>query len=115
MKKLFFILGIGSIFFLFLSACSNDGNSEYDEAIDKVIELQNESLDRGGVETDIDTLKREDTKIKVFDEGKYIQIFFNIRKNDEVNKLYEKVEGSYKQVVEEMEGKEPVYTENIEE
>ncbi|HLQ98695.1 MAG TPA: cystatin-like fold lipoprotein [Candidatus Dormibacteraeota bacterium] len=114
MKKLVFILGIGSLCFLFLCACSGQ-SSGYDEAIDEVIALQNESLDRGGVQTNINTLKRENTQIKVFDDGKYIQISFNIRKNDEVDKLYEKVDGSYDQVVEDMEGQEPVYTENIEE
>lgn len=113
MKKLIFSLGIGSLCFLFLSACSNE--SEYDEAIDEVIKLQNESLDKPGVQTDVDTLKREDTKIKVFNDGEYIQIFFDIRKNDEVEKLYLKNDDSYKQVVEDMEGEDPVYTENIEE
>ncbi|GGJ77967.1 cystatin-like fold lipoprotein [Virgibacillus salexigens] len=113
MKKFMFILGIGSLCFLFLSACTGEG--EYDEAIDEVIKMQNEELDREGVKTDIDTLKREDTKIKVFNDGEYIQIFYEIREGNEVDKLFKKENSSYEYVVEDMEGKEPVYTENIEE
>lgn len=113
MKKLIFSLGIGSLCFLFLSACSNE--TEYDEAIDEVIALENESLSNGQVQKDIEKLGRENTQIEVFDDGEYIQITYEIRENDVVDTVYQKEDNSYEHVVEDMEGKEPVYTENIDE
>lgn len=111
MRKLL-IIGIGSLCFLFLSACSSN---EYDESIDEVIKIQNKALDEEGVKTDIDTLKREDTGIKVYEDGEYIEIFYEIKKGKNVDKLFKKKNNSYEYVVEDMEGKEPVYTENIDE
>jgi hypothetical protein len=107
-------LGIVVTAAIFLVACSNSGNS-YDKAIAEVIKLENEALEKPGVKKDIDSLKREKACIRVFEEGKYIVIDYEIRNNDISSWVYKKDDNSYNRDAgadDEIEGLEPVYMEN---
>jgi len=79
--KRFFILGIASVSLLALTACG----SPYDDDIDEVMKLENENLDKPSTETDIDTLERDDTQIKVYEDGEYIELEYVIRGDREMN------------------------------
>ncbi|MDQ0862418.1 cystatin-like fold lipoprotein [Bacillus sp. V2I10] len=106
-------LGIVVTAAVFLAACGN-GNS-YDKAIDEVIEIENEALKKPGVKKDIDSLKREKACIRVFEEGKYIVIDYEIRTNDISSWVYKKDENSYNRDAgadDEVEELESVYVEN---
>lgn len=112
MKKVVLVIGIISIFLLV--AC---GDSKYDEAINQVIQLENENLDRPGVEKQFDELKRENTKIAVYEDGEFIKITYEIRSEDNSTWIYEKDDkGKYTRYgdKEDIEKMEPDYTENIE-
>lgn len=74
MKKLVGLLGI-AVGIVALTACG----SPYDDEIDQVIQLENKNLDKPSTETDIDTLKRDDTQIWVYNDGEYIKILYVIR------------------------------------
>lgn len=115
MKKAVLFVLVISIFIL--SACEN----KYDDEIGEVIKSENEELDKDSVETDLNNLERDDTQIWVFDDGEYIKIQYEIRKNDEIDTLY-KYDNKKDQYVDYRDGdfhysdvddKKPVYTENV--
>ncbi|MFE7083400.1 cystatin-like fold lipoprotein [Priestia megaterium] len=102
---------------LLIGGCSNEASkqkNEYDDAINQVIKLKNEELQRPGVEKDIDKLKRNATKIEVFNEGKYIRLTFEIRKNEFAKPVFEKGErGTYSRTSSTLvKDKKPTYVEN---
>lgn len=117
-KKLLTILSVIVIFvatFTLLSSYAAYRNgTKYTDAINKVLKLENESLENPGVKKDIDKLERSDAKIEVFDKGKYILLTYEIRDNDFIKEGYEKLDdGSYDFAgSEHFKNKQPDYVEN---
>lgn len=117
-KKLLTILSVIVIFvatFTLLSSYAAYRNgAKYTDAIDKVLKLENESLENPGVKKDIDKLERSDAKIQVFDKGKYIQLTYEIRDNDFIDVFYKRLDdGSYDTTISDyFKNKQPDYIEN---
>ncbi|OUB50548.1 MULTISPECIES: cystatin-like fold lipoprotein [Bacillus cereus group] len=95
-----------------MSGCSNT----YDKEIDKIISL--ESVKIKDAKKDIDKVERDKTCIKVYEDGRLIELNYKIRKGDSVSAYYKNIKGNYKWVVDSvakatvnLEGK-PVYQEN---
>jgi|SRR5699024_7644093 len=66
-----------------LTAC---GGNSYDDEIDSVIELENEELEKASVETDVDTLERNDLEeANVFNDGEYIELIYVTRGNSDTS------------------------------
>lgn len=64
-----------------LTAC---GGNSYDDEIESVIEIENEDLEKDSVETDIDTLERNDIEeVNVYNDGEYIELLYVIRGNSD--------------------------------
>ncbi|MEC0723127.1 cystatin-like fold lipoprotein [Bacillus haynesii] len=99
-----------------LAGCGG-AKAKYDEDINQVISLQNERLQKPGVDKDIDRLKREDAEIRVYQDGKYISLYFKIRKGDPIKMTYKKQKNGEYDLYPDGDDDlgEPVYTENIEE
>jgi|SRR5699024_8884393 len=119
MKRFFIILFILAISFM-LMACSNS----YDDEIENVISLENEELEDPSVKTDIDTLKRDNTSIWVYEDANYIELEYVIRGQSETaNPVYKydnesdtyvnSIDGEFSS--EEIEDQEADYTENVDE
>lgn len=92
-KKFFIFLSL--IMILVLSAC---GGNKYDKAIDDVI---SQYKDYKGKDTRIN-VSRDNSVVRVYDEGKYIQIAFYMP-DDSFRKLtgfkyYEKIGDSYERM-----------------
>ncbi|MGF9749564.1 MULTISPECIES: cystatin-like fold lipoprotein [Bacillus] len=92
MKNLFIFLNIFAV--LLLSAC---GGSKYDNAINEVIKQEKKA--RQEMRADSDEYKRDNAVIRVYDNGKYIQLAF-YQPKDKSRKLttysyYEKLGDSY--------------------
>jgi len=81
MKNLIRLCCVAAVSIGLLTACGGP----YDDEIDDVIQTENEELDKPSTKTDLKTLKRENSKIWVFEDGKYIQIEYVIRGNREIN------------------------------
>ncbi|NPC90850.1 cystatin-like fold lipoprotein [Bacillus sp. WMMC1349] len=98
-----------------ITGCGGD-KEKYDEEINQVISLQNERLQKPGVVKDIDRLKRENTEIRVYQDGKYISLYFEIRKGDPIKMTYKKQKSGEYDLYPNGDDDlgEPVYTENIE-
>lgn len=117
-KKLLTILSVIVIFvatFTLLSSYAAYRNgAKYTDAIDKVLKLENESLENPGVKKDIAKLERSDAKIQVFDKGKYIQLTYEIRDNDFIDVFYKRLDdGSYDTTISDyFKNKQPDYIEN---
>ncbi|MFE7194944.1 cystatin-like fold lipoprotein [Kitasatospora sp. NPDC057595] len=91
--------------------------AKYDEAIDQVVSIQNQRLQKDGVDKDIDKLNREDAEIRVYQDGKYISLDFKIRDGDTIRMTYEKQKNDEYDLYPEGDddlGK-PDYTENLKE
>ncbi|WJF81077.1 cystatin-like fold lipoprotein [Bacillus velezensis] len=95
MKNLFIFLNIFAV--LLLTAC---GGSKYDNAINEVIKQEKEV--RKEMKADSDEYKRDNAVIRVYDNGKYIQLAF-YQPKDKPRKLttysyYEKLGDSYEKM-----------------
>ncbi|QWI47283.1 cystatin-like fold lipoprotein [Bacillus mycoides] len=95
-----------------MSGCSNT----YDKEIDQVISLENVEIK--DAKKDIDKVERDKTCVKVYEDGRLIEINYGIRKSDSKRAYYKNIRGQYKWVVD-SEAKatvnleeKPVYQEN---
>lgn len=114
---LFFIAAATAV--LIIGGCSSEETKQknkYDPAIKQVLKLENEDLKKPGVQKDIDTLKRQNTKVEVFENGKYIKLTYEIRKSDFAKPVFERdPDGVYSQTSSTViDGKKSIYTENKE-
>lgn len=95
--KLLFISFL--MLFIFAGCKSKDvtNKEKYDSVINQVITLENKRLQKDNILSQNEILKREDTGIIVYSEGKYIELIYTINKNqiesffkyDEKDKKYE--------------------------
>ncbi|WP_045927031.1 cystatin-like fold lipoprotein [Bacillus siamensis] len=95
MKNLFIFLNIFAV--LLLTAC---GDSKYDNAINEVIKQEKKA--RKEMRADSDEYKRDNAIIRVYDDGKYIQLAF-YQPEESSRKLttysyYEKLGDSYEEM-----------------
>ncbi|QWH75356.1 cystatin-like fold lipoprotein (plasmid) [Bacillus mycoides] len=95
-----------------MSGCSNT----YDKEIDQVISL--ETVDIKDAKKDIDQVERDKTCVKVYEDGRLIELNYKIRKSSSARAYYKRIKGEYKSVVD-SEAKatvnleeKPVYQEN---
>jgi|SRR5699024_7858 len=118
MKRKFGLLCM-AVSIALLTACG----SSYDSEIDEVIEAENEKLDKPSFETDVDILKRENTKIWVYEKGGYIELEYVTRgKHQTATPVYKYSEekGRYVRYTDgnfnksDVNGMEADYTENVE-
>ncbi|MEK4792360.1 cystatin-like fold lipoprotein [Bacillus sp. FSL K6-2971] len=99
-----------------MAGCGS-AKAKYDKAIDQVISLENQSLQRPGVKKDIDELDRKNAEIRVYQDGKYISLDYRIRVGDTIRMTYEKQKNGEYDLYPEGDddlGK-PDYMENVEE
>jgi hypothetical protein len=116
-KKLMSFVIVAATTVLFIGGCSNEASkpkNKYDDEINQVIKLENEELQAPGVEKDIENIKRKNTKIEVFEKGKYIRLTYEIRKGEFTKPVYElDGEKSYDLTSSTLvRDKEPTYIEN---
>nr|WP_021038261.1 cystatin-like fold lipoprotein [Bacillaceae bacterium JMAK1]AGQ45428.1 Putative lipoprotein [Bacillaceae bacterium JMAK1] len=71
---------------LLLTAC---GGGSYDDLIDSVLEYENDAISQPDVVKDIDEVNRENTDIKVYDDGQFVEIEYQIREDFTANRIYE--------------------------
>lgn len=95
MKNLFIFLSISAI--LLLTAC---GGNKYDDAINDVIKQEKKT--RKETNIDSDEYKRENSIVRVYNNGKYIQLAF-YKPEDNYKKLtafsyYERLGDSYEEL-----------------
>lgn len=76
-----------------MSGCSNT----YDKEIDQIISL--ETVEIKDAKKDIDKVEREKTCVKVYEDGKVIEMNYWIRNGDSVRAYYKEIRGEYKRVV----------------
>lgn len=112
MKKLI-IIPLLLLAFL-LSAC---GGSDYDEEIDAAIAADNEHISKPGIDKDIDSISRENVGIEVYDDGAIVSLTYELREGNEVTHNWlQQDDGTWEYKNDSVvEGKEPVYTENMDE
>lgn len=85
MKRLWVLALVLTVSLVF-TACGDS----YDENIDSVVNLENEELEKDSVDTDLDSLSRDDLeKVNVYNEGEYIELLYVIRgSSDTTNPVY---------------------------
>ncbi|MEH7217029.1 cystatin-like fold lipoprotein [Bacillus toyonensis] len=91
MRRSIGILMIGMV--ILVSGCENT----YDKAIDKIISL--ETVKIKDAKKNIDKVEREKTCVKVYEDGKLIELRYWIRKEDSITSYYKNIKGNYKWVV----------------
>lgn len=118
MKKLVRLCGIAAVSIGLLAACGNP----YDDEIDEVIQSENEELNDPAVKTDLNTLDRENSKIWVYEDGKYIELDYVTRGERETATPVYKFDEEKEQYIRhsdgdfnksDIDGLEADYTENI--
>ncbi|MED4718461.1 hypothetical protein, partial [Bacillus badius] len=86
-SKLCLFVGIALIF---LSGCGSESTSKkFDSAINEVISLENKRLEREKLFREKDVLKREDTGIIVYSDGKYIELIYTIDSTQQIESMFE--------------------------
>ncbi|MED4128202.1 hypothetical protein [Shouchella miscanthi] len=68
-----------------LVACGNS----YDETIEQVLDWENEALSEPDVDKDFETLKRDQTAIRIFDDSQFVEITYRIRSDHTTTRLYD--------------------------
>ncbi|MEC1394115.1 cystatin-like fold lipoprotein [Bacillus velezensis] len=93
MKNLFIFLSISAI--LLLTAC---GENKYDDAINDVIKQEKKTREETNI--DSDEYKRENSIIRVYNNGKYIQLAFYKPEDKKLTAFsyYEKLGDSYEEL-----------------
>ncbi|HDT6579462.1 TPA: cystatin-like fold lipoprotein [Bacillus cereus] len=91
MRKLICIAVIGTV--TLISGCTNT----YDKEIDQVIRL--ETIDIKNAKKDIDKVERNKTCVKVYENGKLIELNYAIRKSSNIRSYYKNIKGTYKRIV----------------
>ncbi|MEX5838757.1 cystatin-like fold lipoprotein [Bacillus velezensis] len=93
MKNLFIFLSISAI--LLLTAC---GGNKYDDAINDVIKQEKKT--RKETNIDSDEYKRENSIVRVYNNGKYIQLAFYKPEDKKLTAFsyYEKLGDSYEEL-----------------
>ncbi|GAA5660888.1 cystatin-like fold lipoprotein [Geobacillus stearothermophilus] len=79
------------ILFLLLGYCRNQKENireRYDSSINQVIILENKRLQKEKKLDDNEILKREDTGIVVYSDGKYIELIYELDSNKQNKSLY---------------------------
>ncbi|CAM4026640.1 hypothetical protein LIBO111022_00815 [Listeria booriae] len=91
MKKIG-MLGLMLMFLVSLVAC---GGSKYDEVIDKVVAQDKKSMSSNYMSDIADELNRKTADVKVYDDGKYIELKFG--KNNYESFFKRMSDGSYEE------------------
>lgn len=93
LKNLFIFLSISAI--LLLTAC---GENKYDDAINDVIKQEKKTREETNI--DSDEYKRENSIIRVYNNGKYIQLAFYKPEDKKLTAFsyYEKLGDSYEEL-----------------
>lgn len=76
-----------------LSGCGNS----YEKAIDQVIDLETVRIKDS--KRDIEKVEREKACVKVYEDGRLIELRYWIRKGDTITSYYKNNKGNYKWVV----------------
>jgi len=107
---------------ILLTGCNEEKNKKkYDSAINQVITLENKYLQKEKIFSDTKILKREDTGIIVFKDGKFIELIYDVS-GKQIESLYKRdIDNNYKRYPNTKEELEKVdkdlkiidYTENI--
>ncbi|MGG2973717.1 lipoprotein [Geobacillus stearothermophilus] len=107
---------------ILLTGCNEEKNKKkYDLAINQVITLENKYLQKEKIFSDTQILKREDTGIIVFKDGKFIELIYDVS-GKQIESLYKRdIDNNYKRYPNTKEELEKVdkdlkiidYTENI--
>lgn len=111
MRKIMCIAVVGAV--TLISGCTNT----YDKEIDQVIRLENVQIK--DAKKDIDKVERDKTCVKVYEDGKLIEINYQLRKGYSARSYYKNIKGQYKWVVDStaretvnLEIEKPVYKED---
>ncbi|MDA2637899.1 cystatin-like fold lipoprotein [Bacillus cereus] len=86
---------VGMILIGMMVLLSGCGNS-YDKVIDQVIDLETVRIKDS--KRDIEKVEREKTCVKVYEDGRVIEITYKIRKGDSIRSYYKNIRGNYKWV-----------------
>ncbi|MDA1618956.1 cystatin-like fold lipoprotein [Bacillus cereus group sp. TH204-1LC] len=111
MRKLKILLCVLTVI-VTLFACES-GKEKYDKNINQVIKLENEAHLKHGE----GSLKRKNTQIIVYEDGKYIELIYNTSSGDKVERVYrlnkDETYEEIKEVGKELDYKKTDYTENV--
>ncbi|HCL0577126.1 TPA: hypothetical protein N1S95_004550 [Salmonella enterica subsp. enterica serovar Typhi] len=78
---------------ILLTGCQNEKEEKkkkYDSLINEIIILENKRLQSKGILDENEILKREDTGIIVFKEGKFIELIYDLKGHKKFQSLYKK-------------------------